>query len=84
MSSFGLVTVLLWRDPEPEDKAEFGVGEPELGKLELGKMEVGFDIGYLPGRIGFFLGCSPEDDDFLDSCFGSESYGSDYFGFDFG
>nr|GFA10253.1 hypothetical protein [Tanacetum cinerariifolium] len=38
----------------------------------------------LPGRIGFFPGYSPEDDGFLDSCFGSESYGSDCYGFDFG
>nr|GEY59029.1 reverse transcriptase domain-containing protein [Tanacetum cinerariifolium] len=70
-SSFGLVMVLHGRVPEPEDEAvkESGADEPELGKPELNKLEVGFDHVKLLGRIGFFLGCSPEDYDFLDSCF---------------
>nr|GFC12984.1 reverse transcriptase domain-containing protein [Tanacetum cinerariifolium] len=38
----------------------------------------------LHGRIGSFPGYSPEDDGFLDSFFGSEIYGSDCYGFDFG
>nr|GEX43694.1 xylulose kinase-1 [Tanacetum cinerariifolium] len=72
-SSFGLVIVLLGRVPISEDEAaeESRVDEPELDKLA-------------PWKNWFLLGCSPEDYGFFDSCFGSESYGSDYFGFDFG
>nr|GEY68064.1 hypothetical protein [Tanacetum cinerariifolium] len=49
-SSFGLVIVLVGRVPDPEDEAESGVDEPELGKPELDKLvldklEVGFDLG---------------------------------------
>nr|GFD03046.1 hypothetical protein [Tanacetum cinerariifolium] len=90
-SSFGLVIVLPGRVLEPEDEAwlqleveESRVDEPKLGKPELDKLEVGFDHVKLPGRIGFFPGCSLENYGFLDSCFDSESYGSDCFGFDFG
>nr|GEX87266.1 reverse transcriptase domain-containing protein [Tanacetum cinerariifolium] len=81
-SSFGLVMVLLGRVPEPEDEAsKLAVEESRLDKLELGnpglvkpvldKLEAGFDHDWLLGRIGFFLGCSPEEfhDCFLDSCF---------------
>nr|GFD06487.1 hypothetical protein [Tanacetum cinerariifolium] len=67
---------------------ESGVDEQELGKTELDKLlldklQVGFDHVKLPGRIGFSLGYSPEDYGFLDSCFGSESFDSDCFDFDF-
>nr|GFC38570.1 hypothetical protein [Tanacetum cinerariifolium] len=64
---------------------ESGVDEQELGKLELDKLVLGkLEVSLLPGRIGFFLSCSPEDYDILDSCFGSKSYGSDCYGSDFG
>nr|GEV01684.1 reverse transcriptase domain-containing protein [Tanacetum cinerariifolium] len=48
-SFFGLVIVLPGRVPEPEDEAESGVDEPELGKpkpdkLVLDKLEAGFDL----------------------------------------
>nr|GFC15838.1 hypothetical protein [Tanacetum cinerariifolium] len=47
-SSFGLVTVLLGRVPEPKDEAESGLDKPELGnprldKPVLDKLEAGFD-----------------------------------------
>nr|GFB37402.1 hypothetical protein [Tanacetum cinerariifolium] len=60
------------------------LGNPELGKLELDKLEVGFDHVKLPRRIGFFLSCSPEDYDFLNSCiiYGSSDF--DCYGFDSG
>nr|GFD52345.1 hypothetical protein [Tanacetum cinerariifolium] len=69
---------------EESEVDEPELGKPELDKLVLDKLEVGFNLGYLPGRIGSFFGCSPEDYGFLDSCSDSESYGSDCFGFDFG
>nr|GEZ60160.1 retrovirus-related Pol polyprotein from transposon TNT 1-94 [Tanacetum cinerariifolium] len=90
-SSFALVIVLPRRVPEPEDEAvkECGVDEPELGnskldKLVLDKLEGGFDLDYLIGRIGFSLGCSPEDYGFLDSYFVYGSSDFDCFCFDFG
>nr|GFD44820.1 hypothetical protein [Tanacetum cinerariifolium] len=62
---------------------ESGVDEPELGNPELDKLEVGFGHVKLPGRIGFSLGCSPEDYGFLDSCFGYGCSDFDCFDFDF-
>nr|GEU75674.1 reverse transcriptase domain-containing protein [Tanacetum cinerariifolium] len=53
-----------FRHPE-----ESKVDESELGKPELDKLEVGFDLVKLLGKMGFFLGCSPEDYGFLDSYF---------------
>nr|GEY12682.1 reverse transcriptase domain-containing protein [Tanacetum cinerariifolium] len=63
---------------------DLGLGKLELDKLVLDKLEVGFDHVKLRGRIGSFLGYSPEDYGFLDFCFGSESSDSDCYGFDFG
>nr|GFB07500.1 reverse transcriptase domain-containing protein [Tanacetum cinerariifolium] len=45
-SSFGLVIVLPGRVLGPEDEAESGVDEPEIGKPKLDKLEVGFDLDY--------------------------------------